>query len=257
MKKLLLIILLATAFNGHAQQTDTILQKQDSIAVLQQPGTNHNRLLPYLAPATCVFYGVLTQSSGVLKKIDRNVNTELREDYPHFSTHLDDQLQYLPAVSVYALGFMGVKGKNNLVDKSAIYFLSNAVMGLTVHLVKNETHRLRPDGSDYLSFPSGHTATAFVAAELMHREYGELSPWYSIAGYTMATATGTMRMLNNKHWLSDVVMGAGMGILSAKMVYAVYPLIKRNLMPKQGSKLLVLPNYQQGSYGLSMTVQLY
>lgn len=256
MNKLLLVILLAISFNGHAQQEDTVLQKQDSVSILKQPGLKHNRLLPYFAPATCIIYGVLAQNSRALKNIDRDVQTDLREDHPHFSTHLDDQLQYLPAASVYALGFMGVNGKNNLVDKSAIYFLSNALMGLTVRLVKNETHKLRPDGSDYLSFPSGHTATAFVAAELMHQEYGDVSPWYSIAGYTMATATGTLRLLNNKHWLSDVVMGAGVGILSAKMVYAAYPVIKRNLLPHQASKLMILPAAYQGAYGFSLSIQL-
>lgn len=257
MKRLLFIVLLGITLNSHARQADTILLKQDTVTVLKQHKLTNNKLLPYLAPASCVFYGVLARDSRVLKNIDKDVSADLREDYPHFNTRLDDQLQYLPAVSVYALGFMGVKGKNNMVDKSAMYFISNAVMSLTVRVVKQVTHRLRPDGSDYLAFPSGHTATAFVAAELMNQEYRDVSPWYSIAGYTMATATGTLRMMNNKHWLSDVVMGAGIGILSTKMVYAVYPFIKRNILPKQGSKLMVLPAYQRGSYGLSMTVQLY
>ena len=257
MKRLLFIVLLGITFNSDAQQADAILLKPDTLSAVREPKLNPGRFLPYLAPVSCVFYGVLARDSRLLKNIDRDVSADLIEDYPQFNTRLDDQLQYLPAVSVYALGFIGVEGKNNLLDKSAMYFISNAVMGLTVRLVKQETHRLRPDGSDYLSFPSGHTATAFVAAELMNQEYRAVSPWYSIAGYTMATATGTLRMMNNKHWLSDVVMGAGIGILSTKMVYALYPVIKRNLLPKQGSKLMVLPAYQQGSYGLSMTVQLY
>jgi hypothetical protein len=255
--RLLFITLLSITFNSYAQQTDTVLLTADTVSVLQQPELRQNQLLPYLAPAACVFYGALAQDSRVLKNIDRDLSVDLREDYPGFHTRLDDQLQYLPAVSVYALGFIGVKGKSNLIDKSAIYFISNVVMSLTVRIVKNETHRLRPDGSDNLSFPSGHTATAFVAAELMNQEYRDVSPWYSIAGYTMATATGTLRMLNNKHWLSDVVMGAGIGMLSTKLVYAVYPIVKRTIMPRQGSKLMVLPAYNKGSYGLSMTVQLY
>lgn len=75
----------------------------------------------------------------------------------------------------------------------------------------------RPDGSNNKSFPSGHTATAFMAATMLHKEYGGRSPWYSIAGYSMATVTGVSRMLNNKHWLSDVLVGAGIGILGVSV----------------------------------------
>lgn len=252
----MLIVLAGITLNSHAQQADTLQQMQDNVSILKQPKFNHNRLLPYLAPASCVFYGLVAQDNPVLTKVDQALSVDLREDYPRFNTRFDGRLQYLPAVSVYALDLIGVKGRNNLVDKSAIYFVSNAVMALTVNLVKSKTHKLRPDGSDHLSFPSGHTATAFVAAEFMNQEYRDVSPWYSIAGYTMATATGTLRMMNNRHWLSDVVTGAGIGILSTKLVYAIYPAIKRSILTKESSKLIVLPAYQEGAYGISVTVPL-
>mgnify|MGYP003199246539 CR=1 FL=1 len=66
---------------------------------------------------------------------------------------------------------------------------------------------------DY-SFPSGHTATAFMTATMLTKEYGHISPWIGIGAYSVATATGLMRMANNKHWLSDVLTGAGIGILA-------------------------------------------
>ena len=48
---------------------------------------------------------------------------------------------------------------------------------------------MRPDGSTANSWPSGHTATSFVGATILHKEYGlTRSPWYSIAGYSLATA---------------------------------------------------------------------
>lgn len=86
----------------------------------------------------------------------------------------------------------------------------------------------RPDGSSRTSFPSGHTATAFMTATMLRHEYGHLSPWIGIGGYTVATGTGLMRMANNKHWLSDVLTGAGIGILSTEVGYYLGDLLFRD-----------------------------
>ena len=60
--------------------------------------------------------------------------------------------------------------------------------------VKHSANVTRPDGSNNHSFPSGHTAMAFMAATMLHKEYGTTrSPWYSIGGYTVATATAVSR----------------------------------------------------------------
>ena len=96
----------------------------------------------------------------------------------------------------------------------------------SVRLIKNNTSVRRPSGRSVSSFPSGHTALSFMAAEFLHQEYGHVSPWYSIAGYTVATATGFLRIYNDKHWFSDVLAGAGIGILSTKIGYWLYPFIK-------------------------------
>ena len=60
---------------------------------------------------------------------------------------------------------------------------------------------------------------------MMHKEYGDRSPWYSISAFTVATATGISRILNNRHWLSDVLAGAGIGILSTELGYYLADLI--------------------------------
>ena len=85
---------------------------------------------------------------------------------------------------------------------------SVAIMASVVNTIKYTAHVRRPDKSNYKSFPSGHTATAFMAAMMMHKEYGDRSPWYSISAFTVATATGISRILNNRHWLSDVLAGS-------------------------------------------------
>ena len=71
-----------------------------------------------------------------------------------------------------------------------------------VNGIKYTASEMRPDGSTRNSWPSGHTATAFMAATILHKEYGlTRSPWYSVGAYTLATATGVMRVLNNRHWM--------------------------------------------------------
>ena len=72
---------------------------------------------------------------------------------------------------------------------------------------------------EIILYPSGHTATAFTGATLLAHEYGHRSVWIPIAGYTVATATGVMRVLNNRHHVSDVIVGAAVGILAAELAY--------------------------------------
>jgi membrane-associated phospholipid phosphatase len=80
-----------------------------------------------------------------------------------------------------------------------MYGISSLIMGVTVNAGKRITAETRPDGSNNHSFPSGHTATAFASAEFLRQEYKDISPWYGIAGYVAAIATGYLRIYNNKH----------------------------------------------------------
>ena len=91
----------------------------------------------------------------------------------------------------------------------------------SVFAVKNLTNITRPDGTA-TAFPSGHTAQAFLAASIVHTEFRDKSQWYGIGAYTIATSVAAYRMINNKHWQSDVVAGAGFGILSAHLAYLTH-----------------------------------
>lgn len=209
------------------------------------------RATGFIAPVVLMGYGfIAVGNNGALKQLDISTKDELQEDHPRFAAHVDDYAQFAPALAVFALNLSGVKGKHSLFDASMLYATSAAIMGLSTHFVKQGEHRLRPDGSGYNSFPSGHTASAFAAAEFLRQEYRDISPWYGYAGYFVATATGTLRMYNNKHWFSDVVAGAGFGIASTKISYLVYPYIKRLFMPKKQSGLTFFPYFQDGTKGL-------
>jgi membrane-associated phospholipid phosphatase len=122
--------------------------------------------------------------------------------------------------------------------------------------VKSITNRERPDGSNHLSFPSGHTATAFVAAEFLHQEYGCKSVWIDIAGYGTAAFVGVARVYKNRHWLSDVVAGAGVGILTTKGVYWVYPRLKMKWFGKHehGEALQFMPVVECNGGGANLAL---
>lgn len=251
LKKWSLAFLFLISLKAYSQ-TDSTADKQNPVLRPEFA----SKLKEYAAPLILVSYGIIAQEYKAFKRVDLNVRADLQEDYPSFQNHLDDKLQYMPVISVYALGLAGVRGKNSLMDKTAMFFISNTIMSMSVDFIKTQTHKLRPDGSDFRAFPSGHTATAFAAAEFMAQEYKDASPWLAVAGYSAAAATGGLRMLNNKHWFSDVVTGAGVGIMSTKIAYFIYPLAKDFLFRKRESKWTVLPGYQNGFWACSARVSL-
>lgn len=141
---------------------------------------------------------------------------------PTFRYHYDDYLQYAPVVAVLGLNAAGVKGKNKMGRALVSYAFSAAIMATVVNGVKYTAKVERPDGSSRNSFPSGHTANSFMNATFLHKEYGQYrSSLYSIGAYTAATATAVGREMNNRHWISDVLAGAGIGILSTEVGYVI------------------------------------
>lgn len=145
---------------------------------------------------------------------------EIRNRYlPNFKASFDDYLQYAPAATVYGLKLAGVKGRNNVGRATLSYATSLAIMGIIVNSIKYTSKVERPDGSAKNSFPSGHAAMAFTNASFLHKEYGIVNPAYSIGGYGAATLTGLGRNLNNRHWMPDILAGAGVGILSTELGY--------------------------------------
>lgn len=157
------------------------------------------------------------------------------------TTIVDDYLQYVPLASVYGLSLFGADAKHNYVDRTLEVGVSCAALVGIVGGAKFLIQKERPDGSDFNSFPSGHSAKVFMGAELVRIEYGEEYPWLAVGAYTIATATGALRVYNNHHWLSDVMAGAGVGILSARIGYWLLPYTKRVMHRLTGWEVFVTP----------------
>ena len=206
----------------------------------------------FIIPAAMIAYGAVAVHNSALRTLNGEVKEQIWEDNPHKRLPVDNFLMFGPTVAVYALDAAGIQGAHNFKDRTMILLMANVFANGTVFSVKGWAHELRPDGSDYASFPSGHTAEAFAGAEFMRMEYKDVSPWYGVAGYAMATATGMLRMYNDKHWMSDVVAGAGVGIASTRLAYWLYPKMQ-HLFGKHGkqSATVFMPTYQNGSVGLS------
>jgi len=220
-----------------------------------QKAATYKRPFPvqsFILPAALIGYGFTALNNSGLKSINNKVKEEIWTEDPHKKLPLDNYLMFAPAAAVYGLNAMGIHGKNNFRDRTILYLMANVFANGAVFSLKSTTHQLRPDGSAYNSFPSGHTAEAFASAEFMRQEYKDVSPWYGVAGYAMATATGVLRLYNNKHWVSDVVTGAGIGIASTKLAYWLYPYIKHALWKDKPEGMVVMPAYQNGAFGVAL-----
>ena len=140
-------------------------------------------------------------------------------------TKVDEYIQYIPLVTHLTLGFIpGTRPKHNFRDRFLASATAHALMAGVTNAVKYTVREKRPNSTKANSFFSGHTATAFTGAELMRIEYG----WgYGLAAYAVAATTGFLRVYNKRHWVGDVMTGAGVGILCADAGYWMLPVWKR------------------------------
>lgn len=175
------------------------------------------------------YIGVPLISAGLIVQSEDRHFRSLRNDYlPKFKHSYDNYTQYVPAAVMLSMKAAGVKGRSSWGRMLVSDAFSAAIMASVVNTLKYTSNVMRPDGSNHHSFPSGHTATAFMSATMLTKEYGQISPWIGIGAYATASATGLMRMANNKHWLSDVLTGAGIGVLSTELGYFLADIIFKN-----------------------------
>lgn len=210
-------------------------------------------------PLTLITAGVLVKT---IPYVDRKLQNALAwnkdildgvsQSNPKYINTYDDQLRFLPPIAAYAMNLFGLKSKHRFIDRSAILAVSYVVSDMVVHRLKKATQNYRPDRpitvKDY-SFPSQHTAMAFVGATFLHRELGHHSPWISVAGYSVATWVGMSRIFKNRHWSSDVLVGAGVGILCTNLTYMGYDWF----MGKYGTRLNIMPTVLEGNqWGMTL-----
>lgn len=212
----------------------------------------HFNFKQIIIPTVLIGYGVWATDNDQLEFFNIEIKDEVSEHIDD-KISIDDFSQYAPLATALSLDAIGIKGKHNFKDKAIIAITAHLIMGVVVTTIKQTAQVKRPDNSSFTSFPSGHTATAFVGAELLYQEYKNVSIWYGISGYVVASGTGIFRMLNNRHWLSDVVAGAGIGILSAKAAYWLYPTVRKIFNHKEtNTKTAFIPFYDGKTVGFGL-----
>jgi membrane-associated phospholipid phosphatase len=204
----------------------------------------------YKIPLLVTGAGMLLVSSSIKRaQIDWHAKT-----IKGGSTPIDDYLAFGPNALVFGLDFAGVNAKHNLKDRLLIATMANSISIGLVYGIKYTTNIKRPDNSTNDSFPSGHTAFAFTGAQIIHEEYGQNSIVYSIAGYGIGATVGVLRMVNNRHWVSDIVAGAGIGMLSTKLAYRLLPWAQKKIY--KNNKLAIMPVYLPKGAGFSLAMAI-
>lgn len=241
MKKIILITVLI--FNG---LSPIFSQNHDHDSTFKKAPA-----VEFIAPLVLIGGGIIVNSTDF-----KNKQLSWRsQNYPDFENGIDDYMQFTSHAAVFGLDWIGVKSKHGFNDKLGLMGTGMVIMLGTVNALKYSTDQVRPDGSSANSFPSGHTANAFFGATILAKEYSEKSPLIAIGGYSVATATGIFRILNNRHWASDVLVGAGIGILSAEAAYAVYPWLKEKIGAKHKNKNVVfVPVYDGYTMGGNLVI---
>ncbi len=206
-------------------------------------------------PKQLIVPGVLL-AAGIYGTMDKRLDHQVQDRAAQWGgdTFVDDILPIVSPTAVYVLNWCNVRGKHNFVDRTVIIGTAAVLTVGSVYLLKSTTSVTRPDGSGDDSFPSMHTAIAFAGAEFLRQEYEDRSVWYGVAGYTLAAGTGFLRIYNNKHWLSDVLAGAGIGILTTKAAYWLYPEIRKVYAGTKLDHALIIPWGNTRTLGLSLSV---
>ncbi len=199
-----------------------------------------------IAPLSLITAGILLSDSSFEKSLNTTTRNWVGND---FKTSIDDYTRYAPVATMYIADLAGVQSKNHWFDQTKNMALSMLITDLITKAIKRGVYKIRPDRSNDNAFPSGHTSVAFASGAVAYEEFKHSNPVLAYSSYGFASITGGLRMANDKHWVSDVLVGAGLGILVTKIVYHFDYLFKWNPFLKSKNSVLV-PNYSEGTVGL-------
>ncbi|MEP7321613.1 MAG: phosphatase PAP2 family protein [Saprospiraceae bacterium] len=207
----LLLLFLASITTGLAQR----MGKDSTVT----PFTYKPKISSLILPISLVSLGAYSIHNTTF--INRfGIKNWQTQHFKTFNTDADDFLQHASLAAGLVLAAFDKSDKKWLFLKRVV--LTEVITNIAVQTIKRQSHILRPNNSDYLSFPSGHTTEAFAGAALFCDHYAKGKPWLQVLTYSAASTVGILRILKNRHWANDVIAGAGLGILSVKLSEFVF-----------------------------------
>jgi membrane-associated phospholipid phosphatase len=214
---------------GNAQTKDSVsLKKIDDKISFKQ----------FIAPVALLSSGALLINTALNEDLQSNANNFFGDD---FHTSIDNYIPFVPVAQIYLGKTFGFTPKNNFKQQTINIVVANAIGGAVFTTMKYTIQEERPDQSDDLSFPSGHTSIAFTNAAILYYEYKDSNVWYASSGFLFATATGILRIANNRHYTSDVLAGAGIGLASGLIVSYWNPFKSLTFGKKNKTTAFVFP----------------
>ncbi len=236
LKKISRPLLILLFFTSSVQAQDTIA---DSVSRAKQtdsigkPG-RYFKPKAVILPATLLLYSGLKPVIPAIQNADDQIWDNVMKNHPDFKTNADDYLMWAPTASLYIMDAFKVKTKNKFYEHLIIDAGSIIVTGGIGFVMREISKNIEEYNTHDSKFPSGHTANAFRGAEIVYQELKHTHPWLSYSGYVFASAVGVLRIYNKTHLLTEVLAGAGLGILSTKLTYLVFDKVKYR--KKKGKK---------------------
>ena len=225
----------------------------DSIAISNKP-VQKPFLKQSIVPLSLIGAGLIVNySDGAIGK--ENLQEQITNAFPDFDNDIDDFLLFVPTITMYTADLLKVESKNDAFTQTKILLISAVATNAVTFSLKHLTNETRPNGEDNLSFPSGHTSNAFMMATVLFHEFKETKPVLAYSGFVFASATGAMRVLNNAHWVSDVLVGAGIGIIVTDLVYRFEPLKNWNPFKNKKISTIISPSYLDNTVGIYANIR--
>jgi len=230
--KLLLVLIFTIQLTGFGQN-DSIPTIMDT-EVIQQPKTflskkNDSYFSRAWGPATIGLISV-----DLLRDSTKYGLQEMARSFvvDTFRTHVDDWIHYGPIVTMYAADLFKVAARNTVWNQTKFLIMSEAITSGIVLGLKYTLRIQRPKNGAANAYPSGHTSQAFVQSQVLFNEFRDTAPLLAASGFLFSIPTGVLRVLNNRHWVPDVLLGAGIGMLVTNTIYYFEPL--KNWKPFKG-----------------------
>ena len=222
-KSYAVIILLLLSLTGFAQSFQFKTDSQ------REKNYNQNiKIKGFIIPIALISYGSLKPLIPQINNIDTTIRNNIYKNHSNFKTTADDYLMWLPTASIYAMDALNIKTRHSFKEHLLIDAGSIIITGAFVFGMRTISKNMTVYNSYNTQFPSGHAANAFRGAEMLHQELKLNNPVLSYSGYLVASGVGLLRLYNKDHLFTEVIAGAGVGLLSTKLTYLFFNRFKNH-----------------------------